>query len=158
MDKIQVERNSFGDSRTAKSVPTIDQFINANRMHRLDVKYMMYGIANDIKKRGCEHDWTKSSEPYRSIFYRDLCGALEGKMKFDDGEWAKIHCVKERHHLLRNCPEDVNLIDVIEMICDCVCAGLARSGQFRELEINDDILRRAVQNTVQMCLDSVELV
>lgn len=158
MDKIKIERNSFGDSRTAKAIPTITQFVDANRKHRQDVENMMKNIADDVRKRGCDHDWTKSMEPYKSIFYRDLCGVLEGKMKFEDGKWAEYHYKTERHHLLKNCPEDVNLIDVVEMICDCVCAGLARSGKFRELEIDDDILRRAVQNTVQMCIDSVELV
>ena len=54
-----------------------------------------------------------------------------------------------------HCPEDVNLIDVIEMICDCVCAGMARSGKFREFKLSDEILQKAVSNTVKMCLESV---
>ena len=33
------------------------------------------------------------------------------------------------------------------MSADCVCAGMARSGEIRDLEINSDILNRAVQNT-----------
>lgn len=56
----------------------------------------------------------------------------------------------ERHHLLSNCPDDVNLIDVLEMISDCVCAGMARSGEVRDLEIDDNILKKAVNNTAQM--------
>ena len=37
---------------------------------------------------------------------------------FTDGEWYPMHCQTERHHLNERCPDDVSLIDVIEMICD----------------------------------------
>ena len=52
----------------------------------------------------------------------------------------------------------MNLVDVLEMIADCVCAGLARSGEIRDLEIDSDILNRAVQNTVKMIVDWIEVV
>jgi hypothetical protein len=42
------------------------------------------------------------------------------------------------------------LIDVLEMIADCICAGMARSGEVRDLEISTDILEKAVQNTVKL--------
>ena len=76
---------------------------------------------------------------------------------FTDGEWYPIHCKTERHHLNEHCPEDVNLIDVLEMICDCVCAGMARSGGVYPISISDDVLRKAFANTVQMCINSVEM-
>ena len=76
---------------------------------------------------------------------------------FVDGEWYPMHCKTERHHLNEYCPDDVNLIDVIEMICDCVCAGLARSGNVRPVEISTDIFKRAVDNTVKMLVDIVEI-
>ena len=82
---------------------------------------------------------------------------LKGRMKFEDGEWCKLHYATERHHLLENVPDDVNLIDVIEMIADCVCAGMARSGEVRPLEINESILMRAINNTVKLMVESVEL-
>ena len=96
-----------------------------------------------INDAGKKHDWTKTHEPYRSNFYRDLCNTIEGRIKFEDGQWNKDHYALERHHLLERCPDDVNLIDVIEMICDCVCAGMARSGEVRDLEISEDILAGA---------------
>ena len=49
----------------------------------------------------------------------------------------------------------LNLIDVLEMIADCVCAGMARSGEIRDLEINPDILNRAVQNTAKLIKDMI---
>ena len=118
---------------------------------------MMKSFAEEIKNRSTDHDWTKLYEPYKSMFYRDLCNTIERRMRFEDGEWYKLHCDNERHHLLKRCPEDVNLIDVIEMICDCVCAGMARSGCVRDLEINTEILEQATRNTVEMLKNSVEL-
>ncbi|WP_107571899.1 hypothetical protein [Clostridioides difficile] len=52
--------------------------------------------------------------------------------------------------MLSRCPEDVNLIDILEMITDCVCAGMARSGDVRPIEIDDDILNKALVNTTEM--------
>lgn len=132
-------------------------FKKSNELHRADVERMMSEIARDINAQGGVHDWTKTTEPYASQFYRELCATIEGKMNFEEGEWYPMHCQKERHHLTKRCPEDVNLIDVIEMICDCVCAGMARSGDVYPIEIPNEILQAAVENTVQMCKDSVEV-
>lgn len=157
MDKVKIRRNTNGDSRVAKSVPVFYKFVDANNQHRADVQSMMNALAEKIKLAGEKHDWTKKQEPYRSNFYRDLCNTIEGRIKFEDGQWNKDHYALERHHLLRRCPDDVNLIDVIEMICDCVCAGMARSGEVRDLEISEDIVLKAVRNTVEMCKEAVVL-
>ena len=61
----------------------------------------------------------------------------------------------ERHHLNEHCPDDVNLIDVIEMIADCACAGMARSGNVYPINISSETLQKAVENTAQMCIDAV---
>lgn len=61
-------------------------------------------------------------------------------------------------YLLSRCPDDVNLVDVMEMVCDCVCAGLARSGSVRPVEIPSDILQKAVANTAKLVEDMCEIV
>lgn len=157
MDKIKIKRNTNGDSRVAKKTPTFYEFSDANILHVEDVKSMMKAIADMINDTGRNHDWTKAEEPYRSNFYRDLCNTIEGRIEFKDGQWNKDHYALERHHLLERCPDDVNLIDVLEMICDCVCAGMARSGEVRDLEISEDILLKAVRNTVEMCKEAIVL-
>ena len=157
METVKIIRNTNGDSRVAKSVPDFYKFVDANNLHKADVKDMMNALAEEIKLAGKNHDWTKGEEPYRSNFYRDLCNTIEGRIEFKDGQWNKDHYALERHHLLERCPDDVNLIDVLEMICDCVCAGMARSGEVRDLEINEDILVRAVANTVEMCKKAIVL-
>ena len=155
---IKIKRETLGDTRVATRVPTIPEFEKANGLHRNDVRNMMNWIAEAICDRGSSHDRMKLFEPERSMFYRELCAAIEGKMDFErDGQWLKKHYMEERHHLDSHCPDDVNLIDVIEMICDCVCAGMARSGEVRDLEISEDILLKAVRNTVEMCKEAVVL-
>ena len=159
MDKVKIKRNVLGDTRTATKVPTFYEVIDSNRDHINDVEEMMKKIALDIKSAGANHDKTKTKDPHGSMFYRELCATIEGKMdNFTDGEWYPMHCKTERHHLNEHCPADVNLIDVLEMICDCVCAGMARSGSVYPISISDDVLRKAFDNTVQMCVDAVEIV
>ena len=92
------------------------------------------------------------------MFYNDMCATIRGEKEFFDGEWSHKHYYElERHHLRRHCPDDVTLIDVVEMVCDCVSAGMARSGEVRDLEISEDILVKAVKNTVEMCKEAVIL-
>lgn len=158
MRKIKIKQNTLGDTRTATKIPTIHEFIDSNRYHITDVSNMMDYIAGKIQLAGRNHDCTKMNDPEKSLFYRELCATIEGKMdSFVDGKWYPMHCKTERHHLNEYCHDDVNLIDVLEMICDCVCAGLARSGNVRPVEINTDILKRAVDNTVKMLVDIVEI-
>ena len=158
MNKIKIEKNTNGDSRVATSKPDFIQFEKANCMHCNDVDNMMSYVADRITSRGRRHDYTKKIEPHRSAFYRDLCNTIDGAMQFDDGEWSKTHYETERHHLNRHCPDDVNLIDVIEMICDCICAGMARRGEYSPISISDEILQKAVRNTEKMCVNAVEVI
>ena len=157
MTKVTIKRNTDGDTRVAKTTPNFYSFKRSNELHRKDVREMMRAIAGDIAFAGENHDYTKIDNDTGSLFYRELCNTIEGRMNFEDGKWYKMHCEKERHHLDKHCPDDVNLIDVIEMICDGVCAGMARSGSVRPIKISSDILQMAVLNTVEMCMNAVEI-
>ena len=68
-----------------------------------------------------------------------------------------MHIDKERHHPTSKCHDDINLLDIIEMIVDCVCAGKARAGEVRQMEINDEILKKAFDNTVKLIDDITEV-
>ena len=157
MRKVTIKRNTNGDTRVAKTTPDFYSFKKSNEQHKRDVREMMHEIADDINMAGANHDYTKIDNDTGSLFYREFCNTIEGWMNFEDGKWYKMHCEKERHHLNKHCPDDVNLIDVIEMICDCVCAGMARSGSVYPIEISSDILQRAVSNTVEMCMNAVKM-
>jgi hypothetical protein len=45
-------------------------------------------------------------------------------------------------------PKDINLVDVIEMVVDCVMAGMARSGEVYDIKVKNDVLQTALKNTV----------
>lgn len=145
---IVIRKNPNGDTRTAPKDVSFEEFQEANKMHRDDVCAVMWKLADMIGCAGENHDCTKKSQ--ERMFYRDFCSALNDGADFVNGEWYQLYVKAERHHLLAHCPEDVNLIDVLEMIADCVCAGIARSGEVRSLKIRDDILRSAVNNTVDL--------
>lgn len=153
--KVLIRPNKNGDSRSAEKCPTFGDFENANKSHRSEVREMMKQFGMLIIERGKSHDWTKVKEPQKSQFYADLCNAVNNKADFTKGEWYPMHCETERHHLNAKCPEDVNLIDVVEMVADCVCAGMARSGSVYPIEIDPTIIQKAIDNTVQYMIDEM---
>ena len=156
---IKIKKHTEGDSRVAKDIPSFHDFHIANVDHIEDVKALSRFFAEELKRRVLSHDWTKITEPYESMFYRDLCGVLENRMDFFDGEWSKLHYEKlERHHLKRCCPNDVDMYDVVEMICDCVAAGMARSGEIYDVDIPAEVLTKAVRNTVELLKSQIEVV
>lgn len=156
---MKIRRHTEGDSRVAKELPSIKAFQNANKDHIRDVTGLINVFVDILNEKSSMHDWTKVTEPYESMFYRDLCNTIKGSINFDEGEWADLHYNKlERHHLKRRCPDDVDLFDVIEMICDCVAAGLARSGDVYDIDIPAEILTKAVNNTVEILKNEIEVV
>ena len=150
---IYIKKNPNGDTRTAPKNVTYEQFQKANDMHRDDVRNVMDYLAYLIDRAGMVHDFTKkTAEPQ---FYNDFLSTMNEGTNFVEGKWYQHHIERERHHLLSHCPDDVDLLDVLEMIADCVCAGVARSGEVRDLEISADILEKAVQNTVKLIRDMI---
>lgn len=148
MSMITIKKNPNGDTRTAPKEVPFEQFQEANDMHRADVAAVMWELAKMIDVAGEMHDCTKKSQ--ERMFYRDFLAAMNNGADFINGEWYQLHVHAERHHLLSRCPGDVNLIDVMEMLADFVCAGMARSGEIRSLEINNETLSMAVKNTIEL--------
>lgn len=146
--KIVIHKNPNGDTRTAPKGITFDQFQEANDSHISDVRAVMNEIGTMFCENGENHDRTKKTE--EKMFYGDFLETMAGGIDFVSGKQYQHHVNAERHHLLSRCPEDVNLLDVIEMIVDCVCAGKTRSGEIRGLEITSEILDRALKNTVKL--------
>lgn len=111
-------------------------------------------LCEKIKTQFAEHDHTKLGE-YLPAFTEALSSGFKGK-EFKDQDWWQIH-LTERHHLNDKVPEDVNLIDVLEMICDCCVAGMARTGEVYGLKISDEVLKKAFDNTAQMILKEIKV-
>lgn len=158
MDKVIMYKNTLGDTRTASHMPTRKEFDRSNWRHKDDVVALACEFATELRCRCDNHDWTKVQEPYASKFYKLMKATIEDGAAFMNGEWAHLHFdVLERHHLTRHCPDDVDLFDVLEMIFDIVSAGMTRSGSVYPLEISNEILQKAVANTVNYLVDNVEI-
>lgn len=150
---IKIKKNPYGDTRTAPICDSTDEqyikFREATDSHRKEVYDAMNFLVALCEKAGQAHDYTKNDEKIQ--FFIDFNTALNNKdYDFTKGKWYQNHIRAERHHLNNYCPDDVNLIDVLEMITDCVCAGLARSDKVYPIEISSDILQLAVKNTVDL--------
>lgn len=146
---IHVESHTEGDTRTATVIPTREEFDKANISHVKDVCNVMDALVEIIQQRAKRHDYTKFTDA--DNFYRQLCYYIDNKNEdFTSSSWYKQHVTKERHHLNANCPSDVNLIDVLEMIVDCVVACMARTGEVQPISIIPAVLDKAVQNTASL--------
>lgn len=146
--KVVIHKNPNGDTRTAPKGITFKQFQEANNSHIMDVTNTMLRVSEMMEEAACTHDHTKKSDEEQ--FYKDFLSTMNEGTDFVSGKWYQHHVNTERHHLLSRCPEDVNLLDVIEMIVDCVCAGKTRSGEIRGLEITPEILETAMKNMVKL--------
>ena len=154
--KVYIQKNPNSDTRTAPKGVTKDEFDVSIRSHLRDVDLVMDHLAWIVQERGHNHDYTKLL--HRNQYYKDFKAVVEGTTdkKFVDLPWYQMHVAAERHHLDANCPDDVTLIDILEMIVDRVCAGKARSGEIYSIELSNDILQRAVANTIQAVDEMVE--
>lgn len=156
LNKVFIKKNTLGDTRTAEYMPSREEFNDANKRHIDDVKNLTESFCDEMLERISCHDWTKMSEPYATMFYDDMKANIEdGKEPFADMEWYKLHVNTERHHLNDHVPEDVDLIDVVERLVDCVSAGMARSGSVYDVTVPDDVLQKAVANTVKEMIRAV---
>lgn len=78
---------------------------------------------------------------------------------FTQTGWWDRHRKLNRHHLVQpdGIPDDVNLIDVLDFIADCVMAGMARSGSVYPLNLPPELLEKAFQNTISLLKQQVIL-
>lgn len=157
MEKIIIKPSNNADSRTSDKNRKIsfEEFMESTESHRNDVKRTMESFANEIIQRGKDHDWTKISRARE--FFTQFTLAKEQGVDFKDSDWYKYHTTEERHHLNTRVPNDINLIDIIEYLCDCICAGYARSGDVYHIDITNDDLRKAYENTQEMIKNNVIL-
>ena len=154
---IDIKKNTLGDTRTAVRKPSFEEFRDANRQHIRDVERVMYCIGQLVTKAGESHDHTKISK--EADFYRDFYKVLDDpKNDFGESDWYQMHIKEERHHILENAPDDIDLIDILEHIVDCCCAGKTRSGFISPVVIDNDLLQKAVENTVKLIDNNTRIV
>ena len=149
-DTVYIEPSPSADSRTARGGVTRDELLRSSQMHINDVREALRFMRHRLFLAGLNHDRTKIK--YIDECYRDFSQPETGA-KFKEKDWYQKRHLTERHHLPDRCPEDVNLIDVIERVCDICMAGMARSGEVYDDKLDPEILERAYQNTIKLLLD-----
>lgn len=147
---IEIVKSPNADSRTAEPAMTIEDLDGSTKSHISDVQQGLMMWANMLMDAGWAHDFTKRA--YLEEFYEAL---MAGNIK--ESKWYQIHISRERHHLLSNAPTDVNLLDVLEHVTDCVMAGLARSGEIYDVDIPPELLQAALKNTVELLKSRVKV-
>lgn len=171
---IIIRKTKNADSRTAEDTSR-KALLDDTIRHQNEVFYCMLFLADKINNAGLNHDWTKTDDKElfrckdgrkdtaQNLFYQDYKNH-QGETQ-NDGElfkkdcWNQIHIHNERHHLNGHVPDDVNLIDVLELICDCVCAGKGRYGGIdKKYFMIGEVLEKAYWNTVDLIDKNTEYI
>jgi len=143
---IRIKPSATADTRTADDFKAVtkDQLLKSSKQHIGDVRMGLQFFQKMLSQAILKHDHDKLSDIHG--FHRDFV------TRFDKDDWLKNHVVVNRHHLMAETgvPEDVNLVDLIEMVVDCVMAGMGRSGNVYDLKLPPELLEKAFQNTVSL--------
>jgi len=149
---ITIKKSPTADTRTCdvSKVSKMD-LLNSSTQHIYDVVQALGFFDQMLHHAAKVHDWDKIKEI--DWFHRDF---ITG---FKETGWWDNHRKIHRHHLAQEdgVPKDVNLVDLIEYICDCVMAGMARSGSVSEIKVTPELLERAFTNTVELLKKNVEV-
>jgi len=149
---IQIQKSKTADTRTCDFANTSKETLLASsRQHIGDVVKALAFFNTKLMEAAGSHDYDKLLAI--DWFHADFVTG------FKQTGWWDNHRKIHRHHLGQadGVPDDVNLIDVIEYISDCVMAGMARSGSVFELKLSDEVLRKAFQNTAKLIERQVQV-
>ena len=152
MKKIKIKKSMTADSRTCDFSKVKKKTLYASSVQHIgDVQRGIEFLKEMLDSAAMAHDHDKISDI--DGFHRDF---ITG---FKQTTWWDNHRKVNRHHLLEEdgVPVDVNLIDVLDMIVDCVMAGMGRSGSVYPLEISEDVLKKAFSNTVEILKNAIEV-
>ena len=150
---IQIKKSKTADTRTCDFANTTKETLNASSLQHIgDVAKALAFFSGKLSEAAGCHDYDKLTTI--DWFHADF---ITG---FKETGWWDNHRKIHRHHLSQEdgVPEDVNLIDVLEYISDCVMAGMGRSGSVYDLTLPPGVLERAFKNTTEMLKKNVEVV
>lgn len=149
---IKIKKSTTADTRSCDYTKVSqEELLTSSVQHIDDVAAGLEFFVDKLREAAAMHDFDKVSDI--EGFHRDF---LTG---FKQQTWYTNHKKVNRHHLLvdEGIPEDVNLIDVIEMITDVVMAGMGRTGNVYPMDIEPELLVRAFENTVDLLKKQVEV-
>lgn len=147
---IRIRKSETADTRTCDfrnvSKETLRQ---SSEQHIGDVRVALGYFVQLLHRTAAVHDTDKLTDI--DGFHADFVTG------FASTDWWDRHRLLNRHHLTNadGVPPDVDLIDVLDYIADCVMAGMARSGSVYPLELPTELLATAFQNTVALLTRAV---
>lgn len=142
---IVIQKSKTADTRTCDFANTSKETLLASsRQHIGDIVKALAFFQGYLTQAAGEHDYDKLTAI--DWFHEDF---ITG---FKQTGWYDNHRTIHRHHLDKpdGVPKDVNLLDVLEYIADCVMAGMGRSGSVYELKLPEELLQAAFRNTVEL--------
>jgi hypothetical protein len=144
---IRIHKSTNADTRTCDV--TKDQLLASSMQHIQDVHQAIEFFQIELSKAADRHDTDKITDI--DGFHADFVTG------FKSTSWWDRHRSLNRHHLTMSdgVPPDVNLIDVLDYIADCVMAGMGRSGTVYPLALDFELLERAFANTVVLLKSQV---
>jgi hypothetical protein len=148
--ELRIKKSKTADSRSCDfSKVDKDTLLVSSFQHIDDVRKGLQFFKSMLDDSATFHDHDKISDI--DGFHRDF---ITG---FKQTEWWDNHRKVNRHHLLADdgVPSNVNLIDVLDMIVDCVMAGMGRTGTVYQLNIAPEVLMKAFDNTVEILKENV---
>jgi len=147
---IEIHPSRSADTRSCDfSTVTKEILLESSHQHIQDVRLGLLFFQGMLEDAALSHDHDKITAI--DHFHSDFVGG------FRETGWWENHRKVNRHHLLQpdGVPEDVNLIDVLELITDCVMAGMARCGSVYQITIPPEVLQLAFGNTVALLQSQV---
>lgn len=142
---ITIRQSPTADTRTCDFTQVTKETLYASsEQHIADVRQALAFFQSLLDEAAINHDPDKLTDI--DGFHADF---ITG---FKQHSWWDRHRPLNRHHLTESdgVPVDVDLIDVLDFIADCVMAGMARSGSVYPLALKPELLERAFQNTVDL--------
>ena len=153
---VEIDKSPNADSRTAdKGKVSFEDFSKATDMHREDVKNVIYELARRLREIGDKHDWTKKEQ--EDEYYDSYVTSKKNGTDFHNSDWYKNHVKEERHHIKYHVAPDINLLDILEVICDHCCDELVEKGKVGKMDIDEDVLMKAFNNTVELVKSFIRL-
>lgn len=149
---IKIPKSATADTRTCDYANVSKETLRSSSIqHILDVSLALSFFKDKISEAAAGHDTDKLTDI--ESFHADFVTGFAQK------EWWDRHRKLNRHHLTQEdgIPSDVNLIDVLDFISDCVMAGMARSGEVYPLQLSPELLEKAFQNTIMLLKEQVEV-
>lgn len=147
---IKIKKSTQADSRTMLGEPIKEDLLNASKQHIEDVQKGCKYFSDKLLEVGKNHYHTKIEDIDQ--FFEDYSAKLGNGFK--KAKWYQKH-LTERHHLSDKCPDDVNLLDVLERVIDITMAGMGRSGVIYYTDISNEILQKAYKNTIELLKNEI---